>query len=57
MQPITQSLHDIYNSTDEAHMICLLADAEDLKFEKVVLDEKWKKAMNEEIDLVEKNDT
>lgn len=38
-------------------MICLLADAEDLKFEKVVLDEKWKKAMNEEIDLVEKNDT
>lgn len=57
MQPITQSLHDIYNSTDEAHMICLLADAEDLKFEKVVLDEKWKKAMDEEIDPVEKNDT
>jgi len=37
--------------------VCLLAGAEDVKFEEVVLDERWKKAMDEEIGSIEKNET
>jgi len=34
-----------------------LAGAEDVKFEEVVLDERCKKAMDEEINWIEKNET
>jgi len=50
-------LQDIYNSTNDVHVVCLLAGAEDVKFEEVVLDERWKKAMDEEIGSIEKNET
>ena len=37
--------------------MCLLACAEDIKFEEVVLDKRWKKARDEEISSIEKNET
>ena len=49
LQPRARSLQDIYNSTDEVHVVCFLADSEDLSFEEAVQEEKWQMAMNEEI--------
>ena len=57
VQPKSWSLQDIYNSTDEVHVVCLLACEEDIKFEEVVLDERWKKVVDEEISSIEKNET
>jgi len=34
-----------------------LADSEDMSFEKVVQDEKWRTAMDEEIEAIERNKT
>nr|KYP52959.1 Retrovirus-related Pol polyprotein from transposon TNT 1-94 [Cajanus cajan] len=47
---------DIYNSTDELHVVCLLTRTEDIKSEEVVLDERWKKATDEEIGSIEKSE-
>ena len=38
-------------------MVCLLADAENITFEEAVQEKKWKQAMNEEMNAIEKNDT
>jgi len=40
MGPKTWSLWDIYNSTDEVHLMCLVVGAEDVKFEEVMRDVK-----------------
>nr|KYP31898.1 Retrovirus-related Pol polyprotein from transposon TNT 1-94 [Cajanus cajan] len=56
-QPRIRSLQEIYNTTNEVHVVCLLADSEDLNFEKAVQDEKWKLAMDEEIGAIERNKT
>ncbi|XP_052724122.1 disease resistance protein RPV1-like [Vigna angularis] len=40
------------NSIDEVNVACLLTGAEDIKLEEVVLDERWKKAMDEEIQQI-----
>jgi hypothetical protein len=45
-QPRFRSLNDIYNTTCEVHLMCLLADAENITFEEASRDEKWRKAMN-----------
>ena len=57
LQPRARSLQDIYNSTDEVHVVCFLVDSEDLSFEKAVQEEKWQMAMNEEIRAIERNNT
>jgi len=57
LQPRARSLQDIYNSTDEVHVVCFLADSEDLNFEEAVQEEKWQIAMNEEIGAIERNNT
>ena len=46
-QPRVRSLQEIYNTTNEIHVVCLLADSEDLSFEKAIQDEKWRTAMDE----------
>ena len=38
-------------------MVCLLADAENITFPEAINDEKWVKAMDEEIGAIEKNQT
>ena len=47
-QPKMRSLRDLYDSTDEVHLVCLLADAENIRFEEAVRDIKWQTAMDEE---------
>jgi hypothetical protein len=34
-QPRFQSLNDIYNTTGEVHLVCLLADVENITYEEV----------------------
>jgi hypothetical protein len=57
MTPKIRSLQDIYEVTNELHLVCLLADAEDITFEQAMKDEKWQAAMQEEMNKIEKNDT
>ncbi|WVY91926.1 hypothetical protein V8G54_037440 [Vigna mungo] len=44
-----RSLQEIYDTTNEVHVVCLLADSENLSFEKAVQEEKWRTAMDKEI--------
>jgi transposase InsO family protein len=39
-QPRMRSLQDLYESTNEVHLVCLLADAENITFEEAVRDKK-----------------
>ncbi|KZV28520.1 hypothetical protein F511_15600 [Dorcoceras hygrometricum] len=58
--PKYRSLADIYNETqaiDGMNLFCLLADAEPLSFDEAEKDEKWRRAMDEEIHAIVKNDT
>ncbi|GJW86882.1 retrovirus-related pol polyprotein from transposon TNT 1-94 [Tanacetum coccineum] len=52
-----RSLQDLYESTNEMHFVCLLADSESIKFEEAIRDKKWKNAMDEEIASIERNKT
>ena len=52
-----QSLRDLCDSTNEVHLVCLLADAENISFEEAVRDTKWKTAMDEEIKAIHHNNT
>ena len=52
-----RSIEDLYESTGEVHLVCLLADAEQIPFEEAVRDTKWKAAMDEEIKSIEKSET
>ena len=54
--PRYRSLEDIYEQ-GELHLICLLADSENIGFPEAAKDEKWIKAMDEEIGAIEKNET
>jgi len=44
-----------YNLIDEVHVVCFLADSEDLSFEEAMQEYKWQKEMNEEIRAIERN--
>ena len=50
-------MQEIYEGTNELHLICLLADCEEITFEEAMHDKKWKKAMDEEIKSIKKNET
>ena len=55
-----RSLSDIYNKTEEISandLFCLFVDSEPLNYDDAVKDEKWKQAMEEEFNAIEKNDT
>ena len=52
-QPRMRSLQDLYDSTNEVHLVCLLADSENIAFEEAVRDKKWKAAMDEEIKAID----
>ena len=54
-QPKMRSLQDLYDSTNEVHLVCLLADAENISFEEAVRDKKWQTAMDEEITAIDRN--
>ena len=56
-QPKMRSLQDLYDSTNEAHLICLLSDSENVCFEEAVRDKRWQTAMDEEIKAIDRNNT
>ncbi|KAJ4781946.1 polyprotein [Rhynchospora pubera] len=55
--PKTRSMQDLYEETSELHLVCLLAQGENISFEEAIKDDKWCDAMNEEMRAIEKNDT
>ncbi|KAJ3701279.1 hypothetical protein LUZ61_004984 [Rhynchospora tenuis] len=55
--PRTRTLQDLYEATSELHLVCLLADDENITFEEAVQEKKWQQAMNEEMNAIVKNDT
>jgi len=50
-------LQDLYDLTNEVHLVCLLAYAENISFEEEVRDKKWQTAMDEEIKVIDRNNT
>lgn len=56
-QPKMRSLQDLYDSTNEVHIVCLLADSEIISFEEAARDKKWQTAMDEEIKAIDRNNT
>ncbi|GMI80153.1 hypothetical protein HRI_001684600 [Hibiscus trionum] len=56
-QPKMRSLQELYDSTNEVHLVCLLADDENISFEEALRDKKWQTAMNEEIKAIDRNNT
>ncbi|KAM1744384.1 hypothetical protein ACFX11_011278 [Malus domestica] len=58
--PRTRSLRDLYEVAerlDNPTLFCLFADCEPVDFQEAVQDTKWRKAMDEEIEAIQKNDT
>ena len=53
----TMSIQNLYEVTTPLNLICLFANEEIIFFEDAIKDEKWRKAMNEEIKIIEKNET
>jgi hypothetical protein len=55
-----RNLEELYDATqvmEDTTLFCFFADNEPLSFNEAVIDEKWIKAMDEEIHAIEKNDT
>ena len=50
LQPKMRSLQDLYDSTSEVHLVCLLADAENISVEEALRDKKWKSAMTKRLE-------
>jgi hypothetical protein len=55
--PKTRSIRDLYEATNELHLVCLLAQGDDISFEEAVVDDKWRAAMDDEMHAIVKNDT
>ena len=58
--PRTRSIRDLYEVAerlDNPTLFCLFADCEPVDFQEAVQDTKWRKAMDEEIEAIQKNDT
>ena len=47
----------MYELTNEVHLVCLLADVENISFKEAVQDKKWKTTMDEEIKAIHRNNT
>ncbi|KAM2503789.1 hypothetical protein PS1_037777 [Malus domestica] len=58
--PRTRILRDLYEVAerlDNPILFCLFADCEPVDFQEAVQDTKWRKAIDEEIEAIQKNDT
>ncbi|KAM1130901.1 hypothetical protein ACFX19_046196 [Malus domestica] len=57
--PCIRSLRDLYEVAerlDNPTLFCLFVDCEPVDFQEAVQDTKWRKAMDEEIEVIQKND-
>ncbi|KAK3015555.1 hypothetical protein RJ639_007172 [Escallonia herrerae] len=52
-----RSLEEIYDLNQNQSMFCLFVDTEPINFDEASRSENWRKAMNEEINAIKKNDT
>ena len=50
-------MQDLYDSRNEVHLVCLFPDVENISFEEAVRDKKWKTTMDEEIKVIDRNNT
>jgi Reverse transcriptase (RNA-dependent DNA polymerase) len=55
--PKIRSIHDLYEATSELHLVCLLAQDDNISFEGAINFDKWRATMDDEIRAIEKNDT
>jgi hypothetical protein len=58
----TKSIQEIYDATermnlDDVNMLCLFSGNDPITFEEAYQEDKWKKAMKEEINSIQKNNT
>ena len=58
----TKSIQEIYDVTermnlDDVNMLCLFSGNDPITFEEAYQEDKWKKAMKEEINSIQKNNT
>ena len=55
-----RNLEELYDATqvmEDTNLFCFFADSDPLSFNEAVTEEKWIKAMDEEMHTIEKNDT
>ena len=52
-----RGLEDIYAQTEETNLFCLYVDHEPFTFKEVVKEDCWRNAMQEEIYVIERNNT
>jgi Reverse transcriptase (RNA-dependent DNA polymerase) len=55
--PKTRRIHDLYEATSELYLVCLLAQGDNISFEVAIKYDKWRAAVDDEIRIIEKNDT
>jgi hypothetical protein len=55
--PKTRSIHDLYEAISKLHLVCPLAQGDNISFEEAIKDNKWRAAMDDETRAIEKNDT
>jgi hypothetical protein len=55
--PKTRSIPNLYEATSELHLVCLLAQGDNISFEEAIKNDKWRAVMDDEIHAIEKNDT
>ncbi|GJZ16180.1 retrovirus-related pol polyprotein from transposon TNT 1-94 [Tanacetum coccineum] len=55
VQQQTRSLQDLYESTTEMHLVCLVENTENITFEEAIRSKKWKEATDKEINAIERN--
>jgi hypothetical protein len=53
----TRSIRDLYEATSELHLVCLLAQGDNILFEEAMVGDKWRAAMDDEMHIIIKNDT
>jgi hypothetical protein len=51
-----RSIRDLYEATSELHLVCLLAQGDNISFEEAVIDDKWRATMDDEMHVIMKND-
>jgi len=55
-----RSLEELYDATqvmENTTLFCFFTDSDPLSFNEAITEQKWRKAMDEEIHVIEKNDT
>jgi hypothetical protein len=55
--PKIRNIRDLYEVTNELHLVRLLAQGDNIFFKEAVVDDKWRAAMDDEMHVIERNDT